>query len=297
MTIDGYVLYQQLSHRIWEKQWISSDFPWRNDPILPTMDVMDNYWMTKFVVPTESEINSGLTINYESTVINMQWISITKFLQFLQWWNSSAGHQKPAKLVASPLKFSATPASYRSAPPQLGEHTEEVLNRAGFSDTELEELKKNGVLEDEHMGKWWEHMLSWRIDDDHWDFFHHPLWWIPEIWSLKYSWILMGMVEFSMGFKERNPWIWVCSRMGYTVQLPKLVISWRHDEQSHGIKVAHLQSHVNLGGILRLWNSETIHFLGLIRPIAIREDVMMGLWDDWELVSNEFATLKDTLDP
>eukprot|EP00435_Cladocopium_sp_Y103_P045765 s3551_g13.t1 len=56
------------------------------------------------------------------------------------------GHQKPAKLVASPLKFSATPASYRSAPPQLGEHTEEVLNRAGFRDTELEELKKNGVV-------------------------------------------------------------------------------------------------------------------------------------------------------
>mmetsp|Transcript_80337 Transcript_80337/g.126839 ORF Transcript_80337/g.126839 Transcript_80337/m.126839 type:complete len:450 (+) Transcript_80337:2-1351(+) len=56
------------------------------------------------------------------------------------------GHQKPAKLVASPLKFSATPASYRSAPPQLGEHTEEVLNRAGFSDTELEELKKKGVV-------------------------------------------------------------------------------------------------------------------------------------------------------
>ena len=107
------------------------------------MDVMDNYWMTKFVVPTESEINSGLTITCYS--VNYE----TNFLQ----WKSSAGHQKPAKLVASPLKFSATPASYRSAPPQLGEHTEEVLNRAGFSDTELEELKKNGVLEDEHMGK------------------------------------------------------------------------------------------------------------------------------------------------
>ena len=174
MTIDGYVLYQQLSHRIWEKQWISSDFPWRNDPILPTMDVMDNYWMTKFVVPTESEINSGLTITCYS--VNYE----TNFLQFLQW-KSSAGHQKPAKLVASPLKFSATPASYRSAPPQLGEHTEEVLNRAGFSDTELEELKKNGVLEDEHMGKWWENdgkmMGTYVILENWWSlgFFSSPL--------------------------------------------------------------------------------------------------------------------------
>ena len=34
-----------------------------------------------------------------------------------------------AKLVGSPIKLSATPVSYRLAPPLLGEHNEEVLGR------------------------------------------------------------------------------------------------------------------------------------------------------------------------
>jgi len=56
------------------------------------------------------------------------------------------GHKSPAKLVASPLKFSETPTSYRTAPPQLGEHTTTVLTNAGFSEMEVEELRKKGVV-------------------------------------------------------------------------------------------------------------------------------------------------------
>lgn len=56
------------------------------------------------------------------------------------------GHSAPAKLVASPLKFSETPATYRRPPPQLGEHTEEVLKNAGFSAEEVESLQKTGAL-------------------------------------------------------------------------------------------------------------------------------------------------------
>lgn len=56
------------------------------------------------------------------------------------------GHSAPAKLVASPLKFSETPATYRRPPPQLGEHTEEVLKNAGFSAEEVESLQQTGVV-------------------------------------------------------------------------------------------------------------------------------------------------------
>ncbi|MES1162005.1 MAG: CoA transferase, partial [Rhizobacter sp.] len=35
-------------------------------------------------------------------------------------------------LVASPMKFSATPVQYRRPPPLLGEHTEEVLREYGI---------------------------------------------------------------------------------------------------------------------------------------------------------------------
>jgi formyl-CoA transferase len=34
-----------------------------------------------------------------------------------------------AKLVGSPMRLSATPVSYRLAPPLLGEHNEEILGR------------------------------------------------------------------------------------------------------------------------------------------------------------------------
>jgi formyl-CoA transferase len=43
-------------------------------------------------------------------------------------------------------KLSATPGAIRSTAPALGEHTDEVLRGAGYSDAEISELRKNRVL-------------------------------------------------------------------------------------------------------------------------------------------------------
>lgn len=43
-------------------------------------------------------------------------------------------------MVASPLRLSATPVRYRSAPPTLGQHTEEILREFGFSGEEIAAL-------------------------------------------------------------------------------------------------------------------------------------------------------------
>jgi crotonobetainyl-CoA:carnitine CoA-transferase CaiB-like acyl-CoA transferase len=52
------------------------------------------------------------------------------------------------KLPGVPLKFSATPAAARTAPPVLGQHTREVLReRCGLSDAELNELAEAGVVQ------------------------------------------------------------------------------------------------------------------------------------------------------
>ncbi|HUH60238.1 MAG TPA: CoA transferase, partial [Candidimonas sp.] len=52
--------------------------------------------------------------------------------------HGSAGQ---APVVASPLRFSDSPVSYRHAAPLLGEHTEQVLReRLGLSDAEIKEL-------------------------------------------------------------------------------------------------------------------------------------------------------------
>ncbi|MGY9106637.1 MAG: CoA transferase, partial [Alphaproteobacteria bacterium] len=54
---------------------------------------------------------------------------------------------KAAQLIASPLKLSGTPVSYRRSPPMLGEHTEEVLReKLSLSDAEIADLKSKKII-------------------------------------------------------------------------------------------------------------------------------------------------------
>jgi crotonobetainyl-CoA:carnitine CoA-transferase CaiB-like acyl-CoA transferase len=50
------------------------------------------------------------------------------------------------KLVASPMKLSATPIAYRHAPPLLGQHSDEILAAAGLSKERIAELRERGVV-------------------------------------------------------------------------------------------------------------------------------------------------------
>lgn len=50
------------------------------------------------------------------------------------------------RLVASPMKLSATPVLYRRPPPLLGEHTNEVLQELGWRTDEVEALRNLGVI-------------------------------------------------------------------------------------------------------------------------------------------------------
>lgn len=53
----------------------------------------------------------------------------------------------PVRTVASPMRLSRTPVSYRSAPPALGADTRAVLAaRLGLSDAELDRLDHEGVI-------------------------------------------------------------------------------------------------------------------------------------------------------
>ncbi len=57
-------------------------------------------------------------------------------------------HEKYGKLkmIGPSVRFSKTPSSVRIPPPILGEHTHEVLSEYGFSDDEILNLRKQGVL-------------------------------------------------------------------------------------------------------------------------------------------------------
>jgi len=57
------------------------------------------------------------------------------------------GSGATVKVIANPVKLSATPPTYRSAPPVLGEHTDAVLSGIlGMSAVEIETLRAKGVL-------------------------------------------------------------------------------------------------------------------------------------------------------
>jgi crotonobetainyl-CoA:carnitine CoA-transferase CaiB-like acyl-CoA transferase len=49
--------------------------------------------------------------------------------------------------IANPVRFSATPVEYRTAPPLLGQHTDAVLrDELGYSDEEISGLRDSGAI-------------------------------------------------------------------------------------------------------------------------------------------------------
>ena len=49
-------------------------------------------------------------------------------------------------LVASPMRLSASPVSYRRAPPSLGQDTQDVLRELHYSDDQITSLRDSGVI-------------------------------------------------------------------------------------------------------------------------------------------------------
>jgi len=67
--------------------------------------------------------------------------------EMVQTMQHSVNGGTPAEMLASPMKFSGTPVTYRHAPPLLGEHTDEVLSEMlDLSEADLAELRGSGVI-------------------------------------------------------------------------------------------------------------------------------------------------------
>ena len=54
------------------------------------------------------------------------------------------------RMVGMPIKLSDTPATLRSAPPMVGEHNREVLERIGYEEDEVQRLRRDRVIGSEH---------------------------------------------------------------------------------------------------------------------------------------------------
>jgi len=55
------------------------------------------------------------------------------------------GGEEPALLPRLPIGLSLTPPALRGSPPQVGEHTRQILREAGYEPAEIEELIRAGV--------------------------------------------------------------------------------------------------------------------------------------------------------
>jgi len=49
-------------------------------------------------------------------------------------------------LVGQPIKMNKTPSSMKLAPPERGEHSDEILQEFGYSPAEIADLKDAGVV-------------------------------------------------------------------------------------------------------------------------------------------------------
>ncbi|WP_046864795.1 CaiB/BaiF CoA transferase family protein [Microvirga massiliensis] len=52
----------------------------------------------------------------------------------------------PLTLVGQPVTLSATPSELRRAPPELGEHTDEILREFGYRDEDIAEFRRKGIV-------------------------------------------------------------------------------------------------------------------------------------------------------
>lgn len=94
-------------------------------------------WIAKF---NESGVPSGPINSIDQVFADPQ----VKHLEMAQTVTSKA--LGDLTLVAQPIKLSATPSSFKLAPPERSEHSDEILQEFGYSAAEIADLKADGVV-------------------------------------------------------------------------------------------------------------------------------------------------------
>ena len=99
------------------------------------------YWLTELEA---ASIGCGPINNLEQVFQNPQVIA----REMVHEMNHAVNGGTTARLLASPMRLSQTPVTYRQAPPLLGEHTDHVMHDLlGLSEPEIAGLRDGGIID------------------------------------------------------------------------------------------------------------------------------------------------------
>ena len=155
-TLDGYIAVLPYLDRHWEVFCTRAGRPEliEDERFLTLSDrvrnIDDTYAETGRILATRTTAEwmelfagSSVPVNAVNTLADLQ---NDEHLEDVGFWREME-HPTEGKLrmPGFPVNFFATPASIRRHPPQLGEHSVEVLSEAGYSAPEIDEMLASGV--------------------------------------------------------------------------------------------------------------------------------------------------------
>ena len=62
---------------------------------------------------------------------------------FVEWDHPRHG---PVRMINNPIKLSKTPSRVTSRAPDLGEHTDQIMRELGYSEQDIADLRKAGII-------------------------------------------------------------------------------------------------------------------------------------------------------
>lgn len=158
-TRDGHVLTHVVGNALF-RRWarlIGEEDKWTSDPRFATDQLRGDYrdvicermaiWCAaRTTDEAVAQLNSaglpaGAILSPQQAIDNPQ-VTAMGLLQEVDF----PGMVRPAPVAGLPLHFSRSPTGIRSAPPRLGEHSDEILRELGFDDDERIRLRESGII-------------------------------------------------------------------------------------------------------------------------------------------------------